>query len=105
MCPACRPREGDGAVADRLVERAHALGADVDIHGSTVNATEGLKDKLMSVFGWTEAQGYAHIGVSGMNNSSDTGEVTTPIRTQIRDCATPPGTGILPWSGQLIGNG
>ncbi|MFC8371402.1 carbohydrate binding domain-containing protein [Streptomyces sp. NPDC057238] len=93
---------GPNSWGNRLIERSHALGADIDnftimpfnfggqadMYGSTVNATEGLKGKLMSVFGWTEAQAYAHIGISGMNNGSDTGEITTPrIWTQIRDWA------------------
>ncbi|MGW4026496.1 carbohydrate binding domain-containing protein [Streptomyces sp. NPDC005009] len=93
---------GPNSWGNRLIERAHALGADIDnftimpfnfgggadMYGSTVNATEGLKGKLMSVFGWSEAEAYAHIGISGMNNSSDTGEITTPrIWTQIRDWA------------------
>ncbi|UUS34185.1 MULTISPECIES: cellulose binding domain-containing protein [Streptomyces] len=93
---------GPNSWGDRLIERAHALDADIDnftimpfnfgggadMYGSTVTATEGLKDKLVSVFGWSDAQAYAHIGISGMNGSSDTGEVTTPrIWTQIRDWA------------------
>lgn len=93
---------GPNAWGDRLVERAHALDADIDnftimpfnfgghgdMYGHTVNAAEGLKAKLMSVFGWSEAEAYARIGISGMNGSSDVGEVTTPqIWTQIRDWA------------------
>ncbi|MFF9457437.1 carbohydrate binding domain-containing protein [Streptomyces flaveolus] len=93
---------GPNSWGNRLIERAHALGADIDnftimpfnfggqadMYGSTVRATEGLKTKLMSVFGWSEAQAYAHVGISGMNDSSDTGEVTTAqIWTQIRDWA------------------
>ncbi|MQY14440.1 hypothetical protein SRB5_46070 [Streptomyces sp. RB5] len=59
-----------------------------DMYGATVNATEVLKTKLKSVFGWSDATAYAHIGISGMNNNSDSGEVTTPqIWTQIRDWA------------------
>lgn len=91
---------GPNSWGNRLIERAHALDADIDnftimpfnfgggadMYGNTVRATDGLKNKLMSVFGWTEAQAYAHVGISGMNGSSDTGEVTTPqIWTQIRD--------------------
>ncbi|WP_344291420.1 carbohydrate binding domain-containing protein [Streptomyces synnematoformans] len=93
---------GPNSWGDRLIERAHALQADIDnftimpfnfgghsdMYGHTVNATEGLKAKLTSVFGWTDAEAYAHIGISGMNNNSDVGEVTTPqIWTQIRDWA------------------
>ncbi|MFF8811712.1 carbohydrate binding domain-containing protein [Streptomyces pactum] len=93
---------GPNSWGNRLIERAAALNADIDnftimpfnfgggadMYGSTVKATEGLKNKLKSTFNWTDAQAYAHIGISGMNDSSDTGEVTTPqIWTQIRDWA------------------
>ncbi|CAL9588971.1 cellulose binding domain-containing protein [Streptomyces sp. enrichment culture] len=93
---------GPNSWGNRLIERAHALDADIDnftimpfnfgggadMYGSTVRATEGLKNKLKAVYGWTDAEAYAHIGISGMNGSSDTGEITTPqIWTQIRDWA------------------
>lgn len=86
----------------RLIERANALGANIDVftimpfdfgggadmYGNTVNATEGLKTKLKSTFGWDDATAYAHIGISGMNGLSDQQETTTPaIWTQIRDWA------------------
>ncbi|MFE9764040.1 carbohydrate binding domain-containing protein [Streptomyces sp. NPDC005808] len=85
---------------NRLIERAFALGADIDVftimpfdfsggadmYGNTVNATEGLKTKLKSTFGWDDATAYAHIGISGMNGLSDQQELTSPaIWTQIRD--------------------
>lgn len=58
------------------------------MYGNTVNATEGLKNKLKSTFGWDDATAYAHIGISGMNGLSDQQENTTPaIWTQIRDWA------------------
>ncbi|MDX3797496.1 fibronectin type III domain-containing protein [Streptomyces sp. AK04-3B] len=87
---------------NRLVEQAKSLGADIDVftvmpfdfgggsdmYGNTVNATEGLKNKLKSTFGWDDATAYAHIGVSGMNGLSDQQENTTPaIWTQVRDWA------------------
>ncbi|MFE2544518.1 carbohydrate binding domain-containing protein [Actinacidiphila glaucinigra] len=87
---------------NRLVERANALGADIDVftimpfdfgggadmYGNTVNAAEGLKAKLKSTFGWDDATAYAHLGISGMNGLSDQQETTTPaIWTQIRDWA------------------
>ncbi|MFF5337725.1 carbohydrate binding domain-containing protein [Streptomyces sp. NPDC013181] len=93
---------GPNSWGNRLIERAHALGADIDnftimpfnfggaadMYGNTVKATEGLKTKLVSTFGWTDQQAYNHIGISGMNDSSDAGEITTPqIWTQIRDWA------------------
>ncbi|MFH8368375.1 carbohydrate binding domain-containing protein [Streptomyces sp. NPDC018031] len=93
---------GPNSWGNRLIERAHALQADIDnftimpfnfgggadMYGSTVNATEGLKNKLVSTFGWSDAEAYAHTGISGMNDRSDTGEVTTPETwTRIRDWA------------------
>jgi hypothetical protein len=75
---------------NRLIERSAALGANIDIYtlmpfdfGSsniyqdTVNASEGLKNKLKATFGWTDAQAYAHQGISGMNGLSDQQEVTS----------------------------
>ncbi|MFJ8629967.1 carbohydrate binding domain-containing protein [Streptomyces sp. NPDC093568] len=87
---------------NRLVEQAKALNADIDVftimpfdfgggadmYGNTVNATEGLKNKLKSTFGWDDATAYAHIGISGMNGLSDQQELTSPATwTQIRDWA------------------
>ncbi|MBO7934825.1 carbohydrate binding domain-containing protein [Streptomyces sp. S9] len=87
---------------NRLIEQAKSLNADIDVftimpfdfgggsdmYGNTVNATEGLKNKLKSTFGWDDATAYAHIGISGMNGLSDQQENTTPaIWTQIRDWA------------------
>ncbi|MEU6346182.1 carbohydrate binding domain-containing protein [Streptomyces sp. NPDC046977] len=86
----------------RLIDRANALGANIDVftimpfdfgggadmYGNTVNAAEGLKAKLKSTFGWDDATAYAHMGLSGMNGLSDQQETTTPaIWTQIRDWA------------------
>ncbi|MGW1490884.1 carbohydrate binding domain-containing protein [Streptomyces sp. NPDC002402] len=86
----------------RLIERANALQADIDVftimpfdfgggadmYGNTVNATEGLKTKLKSTFGWSDATAYAHIGISGMNGLSDQQELTSPATwTQIKDWA------------------
>lgn len=87
---------------NRLIEQAKSLGADIDVftimpfdfgggsdmYGNTVNATEGLKTKLKSTFGWDDATAYSHIGISGMNGLSDQQENTTPaIWTSIRDWA------------------
>ncbi|UUN25839.1 carbohydrate binding domain-containing protein [Streptomyces sp. FIT100] len=87
---------------NRLIERANALQANIDVftimpfdfgggadmYGNTVNATEGLKTKLKSTFGWDDATAYAHIGISGMNGLSDQQELTSPqIWTQIKDWA------------------
>ncbi|MEU6373090.1 carbohydrate binding domain-containing protein [Streptomyces sp. NPDC046909] len=87
---------------NRLIEQAKSLGADIDVftimpfdfgggsdmYGNTVNATEGLKTKLKSTFGWDDATAYAHIGISGMNGLSDQQELTSPaIWTSIKDWA------------------
>ncbi|WP_405013908.1 carbohydrate binding domain-containing protein [Kitasatospora sp. NBC_01539] len=91
---------GPTSYGNRLIEQSKALGADVDVftimpfdfgggadmYGSTVNAANGLKDKLKSVFGWDDATAYAHVGISGMNGLSDQQETTTPATwTSIRD--------------------
>lgn len=87
---------------NRLIEQAKALNANIDVftimpfdfgggadmYGNTVNATEGLKTKLKSTFGWDDATAYAHIGISGMNGLSDQQELTSPATwTSIRDWA------------------
>ncbi|MFE2040699.1 carbohydrate binding domain-containing protein [Streptomyces sp. NPDC059477] len=87
---------------NRLIEQAHALNANIDVftimpfdfgggadmYGNTVNASEGLKNKLKSVFGWDDATAYAHMGISGMNGLSDQQELTSvQTWTQIRDYA------------------
>jgi chitinase len=41
---------------------------------SQVTALEAFNAQLMSTFGWTSAQAYAHEGFSGMNGRSDSGE-------------------------------
>ncbi|WP_203596652.1 cellulose binding domain-containing protein [Actinomadura bangladeshensis] len=86
----------------RLIDRAAELqvpvdifsimpfnfGGGADMYGNTVQASEGLKTELMSAFGWSDAVAYTHMGISGMNGSSDQGEITTTaIWTQIRDWA------------------
>lgn len=87
---------------NRLIEQAQSLNAGIDVftimpfdfgggsdmYGNTVAATEGLKAKLKSTFGWDDATAYSHIGISGMNGLSDQQENTTPaIWTSIRDWA------------------
>ncbi|MFD7261929.1 carbohydrate binding domain-containing protein [Streptomyces sp. NPDC059874] len=94
---------GPTSWGNRLIDQAKALGADIDVfttmpfdfgnastdmYASTVSATEGLKTKLKSTFGWDDATAYAHIGISGMNGISDTQETTTVQNwTDIRDWA------------------
>lgn len=100
---------------DRLMERAKALAVPIDIYtimpfdygdsgtdmyAGTVSASEGLKAKLKSVNGWTDAVAYSHMGISGMNGLSDNNELTTPQTwTQIRDWAVQKGLSRLAfWS-------
>jgi hypothetical protein len=86
----------------RLINQAAALGANIDVftvmpfdfgggadmYGNTVNAANGLKNALKAAFGWTDAQAYAHVGISGMNGLSDQQEnTTTAIWTNIRNWA------------------
>jgi hypothetical protein len=77
---------------NRLITQAKALGVDIDawtimpfdfgggadMYGSTVSASEGLKEALKSANGWDDATAYGHMGISGMNGMSDQSEVTTP---------------------------
>ncbi len=42
-----------------------------------VTALKDFNAQLMSTFGWSSAQAYAHEGFSGMNGRSDTGEMFT----------------------------
>ncbi|MDR7385408.1 ricin-type beta-trefoil lectin domain protein [Promicromonospora iranensis] len=104
---------GPTGAGTRLINRAAELGVPIDnytimpfnfgssnIAQDTVNASEGLKDQLKAANGWTDAQAYAHMGISGMNGSSDQGEVTTTAAwTQIRDYARSNGlTRLAFWS-------
>ncbi|GAA4619256.1 chitinase [Actinoallomurus liliacearum] len=90
---------GDGV---RLINQSKALNVPIDsytimpfdfgggsnMYQSTVNAAEGLKTDLKNAWGWTDAQAYAHMGISGMNGLSDQQETTsTATWTQIRDWA------------------
>ncbi|SEM14260.1 fibronectin type III domain-containing protein [Nonomuraea pusilla] len=98
----------------RLINRSKELAAPIDnytimpfdfggganMYQNTVNAAEGLKNALKSAFGWSDAQAYAHMGISGMNGLSDQQEVTNQSTwTQIRDYATSKGlTRLAFWS-------
>ncbi|MGB3443987.1 MAG: cellulose binding domain-containing protein [Actinophytocola sp.] len=104
---------GPNYYGNLLIERAAAIQAGIDVFtimpfdfGSsnigtdTINAAEGLKNKLKSSFGWTDAQAYAHMGISGMNGLSDQQELTSVATwTSIRDWAKSHGLGRLAfWS-------
>ncbi|WP_291415375.1 cellulose binding domain-containing protein [Actinophytocola sp.] len=92
---------GPNYFGNRLIERAAALQANIDVftimpfdfggsnmYNDTVNASEGLKNKLKATFGWSDAQAYQHMGISGMNGLSDQQELTSVATwTQIRDWA------------------
>jgi hypothetical protein len=93
---------GPSSTGIRLINQAKALGANVDVfaimpfdfggganmYQNTVNATEGLKNAVKSAFGYTDAQAYSRLGISGMNGLSDQQELTTVATwTQIRDYA------------------
>ncbi|MEU5694159.1 cellulose binding domain-containing protein [Actinosynnema sp. NPDC020468] len=100
-------KTGPSATGNRLIERAKAIGSDIDVYtlmpfdfGSTdvktdtIAATTALKDKLKSVNGWSDAVAFAHSGISGMNGLSDQKEVTTTATwTQLRDWAKSNGLG------------
>jgi Ricin-type beta-trefoil lectin domain len=105
---------GPGYWATRLITQSQALGVNIDnytimpfdfgggadMYQNTVNASEGLKNALKSAWGWTDAQAYAHMGISGMNGLSDQQELTSlSIWTQIRDWANSKGlTRLAFWS-------
>ena len=92
---------GPDSTGTRLITQSKALGSNIDVYtimpfdfgGSnmvtdTENATNGLRDKLKSTFGWSNATAYAHIGISGMNGKSDQSETTSLSNwTAIRDWA------------------
>ncbi|MGI5269784.1 carbohydrate-binding protein [Nonomuraea sp. CA-218870] len=94
-------RTGPNAHGVRLINQARALNVPIDnftimpfdfgssnIYQDTVNAAEGLKNALKNAYGYTDAQAYARMGISGMNGLSDQQELTTPQTwTQIRDWA------------------
>jgi chitinase len=50
---------------------------------------DGLKNQLMSTFGWSDDTAYRHSGLSSMNGVTDTGETVTPANYRaIRDYAS-----------------
>ncbi|WP_369373488.1 chitinase [Promicromonospora sp. Populi] len=93
---------GPAGAGARLITRAAELGTPIDNYtimtfdfggsdmvADTISAAEGLKNQLRSARGWSDAEAYAHSGISGMNGLSDVGETTTPGQwTQIRDWAS-----------------
>ncbi|MFC5817271.1 carbohydrate-binding protein [Nonomuraea harbinensis] len=106
-------RTGPNAHGVRLINQARALNVPIDnftimpfdfgssnIYQDTVNASEGLKNALKNAYGYTDAQAYARMGISGMNGLSDQQELTTPQTwTQIRDWARSKGLNRLAYWG------
>ncbi|MFD1494843.1 ricin-type beta-trefoil lectin domain protein [Streptosporangium lutulentum] len=96
---------GPSSAGVRLINQAKALAVPIDnytimpfnfggtnLFTNTVSSAEGLKNALKAANGWTDAQAYSRMGISGMNGLSDQQELTTPATwTQIRDWATSKG--------------
>lgn len=96
---------GPAGAGSRLITRAAELGTPIDNYtimtfdfggsdmvADTISAAQGLKDQLKAAHGWSDAEAYAHSGISGMNGLSDMLETTTPAQwTEIRDWATAQG--------------
>ncbi|GLX99170.1 ricin-type beta-trefoil lectin domain protein [Herbidospora sp. NBRC 101105] len=106
-------QSGPAGAEARFLQQARALNVPIDnytlmpfnfgasnIYNATVSASEGLKNQLKSLWGYTDAQAYARMGISGMNGYSDNSEITTVATwTQIRDWARARGLGRLAfWS-------
>ncbi|MFI6478381.1 ricin-type beta-trefoil lectin domain protein [Nonomuraea sp. NPDC050663] len=104
---------GPDAAGIRLINRSRELAVPIDnytimpfnfggsnLYANTVSASEGLKNALKSAYGWSDAQAYARMGISGMNGLSDQRETTTVATwTQIRDWARSRGlTRLAFWS-------
>jgi hypothetical protein len=93
---------GPAGAGSRLITRAAELGTPIDNYtimtfdfggsdmvADTISAAQGLKDQLKAANGWSDAEAYAHSGISGMNGLSDLQETTTPAQwTEIRDWAS-----------------
>ena len=75
-----------------LINRAAAAGLVVDGWGImtfdwgstgnnqgalTIQAADGLKNKLKTAYGWSDADAYKHVGISSMNGITDEGAVVT----------------------------
>ncbi|SFR28173.1 Glycosyl hydrolases family 18 [Lentzea waywayandensis] len=104
---------GPNFYGNRLIDQAKALNANIDvftlmpfdfgssnIRTDTIGAATGLKNKLKSTFGWSDAEAFKHVGISGMNGLSDQRELTTVDDwTAIRDWSKSNGLGRLAfWS-------
>ncbi|GAA2632172.1 cellulose binding domain-containing protein [Actinomadura fulvescens] len=94
-------KSGPNSHGVRLINQSKALNVPIDnytimpfnfgatdMYQDNVTSSEGLKNALKNAFAWSDAQAYAHMGISGMNGYSDQREVTSPETwTRIRDWA------------------
>lgn len=92
---------------NRLIDQSKALGANIDVftlmpfnfgsanvRADTIGAATGLKNKLKATFGWSDAEAFRHVGISGMNGLSDQRELTTVDDwTALRDWSKSNGLG------------
>ncbi|MEV0698542.1 chitinase [Saccharopolyspora sp. NPDC050389] len=78
---------GPNDVGKRMIGKANEIGANIDVWtqmpfnfggsdmaADTIKSTEGLKEVLKSTFGYSDAEAYAHAGISSMNGKTDVGE-------------------------------
>jgi hypothetical protein len=86
---------GPNDVGKRMISKANEIGANVDVWtqmpfnfggsdmvADTISATDGLKEVLKSTFGYSDADAYAHAGISSMNGKTDTGETVDQAAIQ-----------------------
>jgi hypothetical protein len=92
---------GTGGPDSTIIEETRSIGANVDIFtimpfdfggsdmfNDTVSASEGLRSRLMTTFGWSADTAYRHMGISSMNGMTDAGEtVSQSTFSRIRDWA------------------
>ena len=83
---------GTGGPDNSLINRAAAAGLTVDGWGImtfdwgntggnqgqlTIQAADGLKNKLKSAYGWSDVDAYKHVGISSMNGITDENATVT----------------------------
>ena len=67
-----------GLANDGWVIMPFDFGGPEDMGAASVQAAEGLKNKVKASYGYTDDQAYRHIGISSMNGKTDQAEVVTP---------------------------
>ncbi|MFB9907408.1 chitinase [Allokutzneria oryzae] len=94
-------RTGPETHGQRLIDQAKKIGADIDVWtlmpfnfggsdmaADTITAVDGLRSKLSSTFGYSDAEAYKRSGISSMNGITDQKETVTPANfTAMRDYA------------------